>query len=98
MIKLEPEVGMQVDWYPGGERTQQPLPALVTAVGPRTLTLHVLSRELRNFIIMDGVRHIDDQGAKKPELAELGAWDYAPWLKRLLLLEHELRGADAKKK
>ncbi len=86
----QPEVGTMVFWYPGGERHQEPLPAVVTAVADHTVCLHVMSKEIKNFIIQDGVRHLNDEMAKKHELQEMGAWDYTPSHKRLTAMMAEL--------
>lgn len=80
------EVGLPVLWYPGGDRNQQPAAAVVTAIGFDTLNLNLMMPQTYTMLIRDGVRHIDDKRAKTPELAENGAWDYAPWYKRLLKL------------
>ncbi len=89
MKAQKPEVGTVVFWYPGGERHQEPLPAIVTSVADHTLCLHVMSRELKNFMIKDGVRHLEDESAKKPELQEMGAWDHTNTTKWLLRMAAE---------
>ncbi len=80
----KPEVSMPVLWYPGGERNQQPHAAVITAINPFSVCVHVLSRDLKNYMIQDGCRHMDDKEARPAERAEKGGWDYPDWLKRCL--------------
>lgn len=99
-VSIRPEVGMSVYWYPGGDRNQEPHLALVTGVGQNgaTLALHVIERDLKNFRVRDGVRHLDDAQAKRPELQENGAWGHAGWLEQVLTVVRELASSGDKKK
>lgn len=75
-----PEIlkGDLVLWYPDGDKTQDPYPALVTRLGYDTLNLNIFDPNSYNMRIRDGVRWIDDPRAKSPELREAGGWDLSP--------------------
>lgn len=84
------EKGDIVYWYPGGVVTQDPHPAIVTAIGYDSLNLNICEPQSYNFHVRDGVRHVDDKRAKQVELQEAGGWDYTPRHKRFLVLEKQV--------
>jgi len=76
------EVGLDVWWHPDGPASE-PHPAKVLAVGFDNVLVAVYEKNLKNFEIRDGVRHVGDARAKSFELTEAGVWDYTP-LQKLL--------------
>ncbi len=80
-------LGQIVFWYPHGVRTGAPHVAIVTGVAVKSLNLNILSPMSYNFLIRDGVRHMSDPDAKKPELLECGAWEHTPDTLRAVELE-----------
>lgn len=94
------EVGQIVHWFPGGRLTDKPCAAVITALGlsGQTLNLNILDPMSLNFLVKDGVRHIQDSRARQSELFEFGAWDHTHQTKRLIRLERLVDGlADVKK-
>jgi hypothetical protein len=87
------ELNMSVLWYPDGDSRQQPHPAFVTAVGHDSVCVNIMAHNSYNFLIRDGVRHVSDPRIKDAERRESGAWDYTPFVKRLLALLMELSPA-----
>lgn len=71
-----PSVGPCV-WKPSPSGTDV-LPAMITQIGSRSVTLCVFAPDNRGLLPYDGVRHISD-----PELADnpdriSGCWDFTP--------------------
>lgn len=87
--ELVAEVGDIVDWYPDGEMTVCPIPALVTKKGMGSqLNVNVLDPALRNFSIFEGCKHVHDPGAKDSERKDYGAWKHTTktlMIRRLLI-------------
>lgn len=86
------EVGELVWWYPDPNENQQPFPAMVMCVGLSGLQLHIMTPENRNFMTKDGVRHINDEGAKSIELQEAGCWRHTEKTRLLNKMIEELLG------
>lgn len=84
------EIGQIVYWYPDGDTQAEPHPAIVTAVGSFALTLNIVGRDLRNFIVRDSVHHIDDPLCRKEEFRESGGWDHTPFTKSVKRLMEQL--------
>jgi hypothetical protein len=80
-------VGQIVNWYPDGDKNQEPLPAIVTGVGWDSLCLGVFSKEIHNHLIRDGCRHISDPRTKSNEMRENGGWDHTEQHKQFLDLK-----------
>lgn len=85
-------VGTTVNWWPFAETDKndplnKPLPAMVTAVGSRTLQIHVFSPLSKTLAYKDGVRHAGDPDARRDEFVEVGAWSHTEETHRLDLLE-----------
>lgn len=89
------EIGDMVIWYPDGVRAnnneEMAHAAIVTKIGYETLNLNVCSPSSYNFMIRDGVRHLDDPKAVHPDLRSQGGWDYTPAHKRLKFMERRLQ-------
>ena len=91
-FKMPPvEVGQIILWFPHGEASAEPWPAIVTRVGHANLCCGIFSPTSYNLMIRDGVRHVSDPQAKKAELLEQGGWDYTPRDKRGMDLEQQVR-------
>ncbi len=88
-LKMYAEIGDTVQYFPGGDVSQEPWCAFVTRLGNGTaLTLNTVSPDLRNMDIQDGVRCIADKTAKSIEIAEHGGWRPRPldvMLRKLLI-------------
>lgn len=80
------ELGDVVLWYPDGDVRLTPCPAIVTGLGGR-LALNIASNDNAAFRVRDGVPHVSDPDLAREFLAEVGAWDATPRLKRLIELE-----------
>lgn len=77
------EVGMSVLWYPDGTpRNGQP--AIVSDLGMDSVCLNIITPSNYNFIIRDGVRHVDDPQARSQDMMDTGAWDHTPFTKKLI--------------
>jgi hypothetical protein len=89
------EIGDMVIWYPDGVRAnnseEMAHAAIVTKIGYDSLNLNVCSPSSYNFMIRDGVRHLDDPKAVHPDLRSQGGWDFTPATKRLKLMEKRLQ-------
>lgn len=88
---LKPEIGSLVLWYPYGQRTNQPLPAIVTSVGLSGLLLNIFMQNSYNMACREGVRHIDDPELAKYDDKEAGAWDWSANTKELYDLRQGMR-------
>ena len=85
------EVGQVVNWWAYGEDNgRPPVPAIVVAVGTRTVHLAVFSTMRKTVDIKDGVRHVKDPDAKRPEFVEVGAWSHTSLEARLKDIEGKL--------
>lgn len=88
---LKPEIGSMVWWFPEGQRSNEPLPAIVTSVGISGLLLNIFMQNSYNMACREGVRHIDDPMLQKYEDKQAGAWDWSDQTKRLLDLEQKIK-------
>lgn len=79
------EVGMTVWWYLDGDRMLKPHAATVTAVGPQHISVGVLSDGHANYMVHDGVRHIDDPHRVDADNEE-GAWEHTRHTKLVMEL------------
>jgi hypothetical protein len=92
MAKIETaQIGDVVWWYPDLNPDQMPFSAVVTGVGISGLCLHIISQELRNFRLKDGVRHIADSSAKAPEIQDQGCWRHTDRTRKMLALLEDLQ-------
>jgi hypothetical protein len=69
------QLGDIVFWFPGGNPTSEPSPAIVTRAGRDNLCLNIISPTSFNFLIRDGVRHCKDPRAPVDQKEE-GGWMY----------------------
>ncbi len=70
------EVGQVVLWtYGPGDR---PAAALVVKVGTGSLTLAVHADGVKDHILKNGVRHVDDPFLKTHPASDQGVWDLTP--------------------
>jgi hypothetical protein len=79
VYKMPPiTLGAIVLWYPNGVTSVAPLPAVVTRLNFRSVGLSIIAPDTHNFLLRDGVRHIDDPELKRDIVrnAEEGAWEY----------------------
>lgn len=86
----KPVLGDVIYWYATLEPQEKPLPALVTGIGKRSISLNYFSHQNFNTMPLDGVRHREDPGLVKGQHYEDGVWDFSPQSKRLALLERKL--------
>lgn len=84
------EAGMIVRWHPGGKATDATIPAVVSKVGTRALSLKIMEDGTWNFTLKDGVRHVADPGVKTTERHEDGAWSYTQQHTEFLLMKKQL--------
>ncbi len=89
-IMPKAQVGMSVLWYPYGESDGVGVPALVNAVGERTLSLHIFLNMRTNLMYKDGVRHKDDPEAKREEYIDSGSWHYSSPTQDMLQMKADL--------
>ena len=69
-------------WYPS--READPVPALVTQVGKRSVNLTLFAPDNRAGIPKDGVRHKSDPDIDRlPDVINAGCWDYTDDQKQL---------------
>lgn len=81
-------VGQMIHWWPFGEvEGKTPVAAVCTEVGNRTINVSVISPNIRSMVPKDGVRHVGDPDAKRPEFVEVGAWSHTEETLRLEFLE-----------
>lgn len=90
------EVGEIVNWYPGGNPNVEPIPAIVTRLGCDNICVNIVDPSLHNFILRDGVYHIDNELARRPETVEAGGWDRTPLTKKLVDLAEQFQPAGTK--
>lgn len=83
-------VGMSVLWYVYGETDKPGMPAIVSEVGLRTLSLTILLPEKHSVMYKDGVRHVSDQEHKREEYITTGCWDYSEQTKEIMQLRADL--------
>jgi hypothetical protein len=76
------EKGDIVAWYASMDKEEDWLAALVTSVGPRSLTLNIFSPYDRFCKVEDGVRHKDDPTCVRTPPGPEGVWDLTPKAKR----------------
>lgn len=76
---IEPQLGQIVWWYTDGDRHTEPKAAVVTKVGQCTLNVNILDPASYNFVIQDGVRHLEDPACRREELKSSGAWAWPSW-------------------
>lgn len=88
---LKPEIGSLVLWYPYGQKSNQPLPAIVTSVGLSGLLLNIFMQNSYNMACREGVRHIDDPELARYDDREAGAWDWSPQTKELYDLRQSMK-------
>lgn len=84
------ELGLPVLWYPQGNRSLEPTAATVTRVGNENVCVNLLSHELKDMPLRDGVFHVSDPRSRKPDTLDNGAWDYCPWWKLIQRLAQEM--------
>jgi hypothetical protein len=79
-----PEIGLgrTVLWYDslGAPPTAM---AHVTAVGSDSVSLAVLGPGYHNFLVKEGVRHVDHPNKEMIRATDMGVWDYTEADKRL---------------
>ena len=86
------EAGQVVLWsYGQGER---PTPALVISVATKTLNLSIHMDSIKDHVLKNGVRHINDPILRTQPAHDQGVWDLTPRDKRLNALLESL-GASA---
>lgn len=92
------DIGMAVRYYPQADETSRYTTGYVSARGHGTaLTVNVITQDHANCVPMDGVRHMDDPGARTAELAEQGGWRHVPLTLatlRMLMLHDIIRWAE----
>jgi hypothetical protein len=88
----QPELGQTVLWFPEGDRSARPHPAVVTEIGQSAITCNVMGSDYRNFDVRGGVHHVDDPLSKKDAVREAGAWDFTPRDKMIDKLLADLGG------
>ncbi len=66
-------LGDSVYWFAGGNPTVEPAAAVVTRIGRDNICVNILSPTSYNFLIRDGVRHVDDPRAPVDQKEE-GGW------------------------
>jgi len=88
------ELGQMVLWYPQGDTSVEPLPAIVSAMSPTKLCLNIIRPNTYNFYIVDGVAHRDAREVKerRPWVTESGCWEHTQFTKKVLALEGLLQG------
>ncbi len=69
-------IGKTVLWYPVGDTSTRPCPALVLSVGDESLNLAIIQEGLRNVAFKDGVRFVKDPKVNDADKMENGLWDY----------------------
>jgi hypothetical protein len=89
-------VGDIVLWYPDGDVSLPPCPAIVTARYPRSIAVSIASPNNYNFWLRDSVRHKDDPDTVDEEMVREGVWDYTHDKKTLDSLVKELLGRQYK--
>lgn len=78
-LTMYAEIGDTVQFWPGGDRDQEPWAAIVTRRGNGTaLTLNTVSPDLRNMEVSEGVRCLADKTVKAVEIREMGGWAPRP--------------------
>jgi hypothetical protein len=82
-MRRDPQVGDVVHWFPGSDRNQEPKAAVVSKAGATALCVNVIDSGTFNFLIRDGVRHVDDPRSRTEEGRKSGAWDFTPRDKKL---------------
>lgn len=87
------QVGDHVYWYPGGQTSEEPYAAVVTAVGlgGQTLNLNLFDPLSYNLRIRDGVRHVSDPRCREVEFREQGCWDLTPREKEYRALKRQVQ-------
>jgi hypothetical protein len=85
------EIGQIVLWYAHADTNVPPLAGLVTQVNPGNVHLNCADVKTYNFLVRDGVKHVNDPSLRETERKEQGGWDYTPRDK----LINELLGGQA---
>lgn len=65
-----------VSWYPGGDRTMEPRPAVVIRVNQETVDLGVIDDTNAYVMVKTGVRHVDDREASDSHREDAGGWEH----------------------
>lgn len=69
-------IGQMVWWYNSGETNLPPCAAFVSAIGTRSISLHILVPNTRAVMCRDGVRHVSDDNVVEADRMESGLWDF----------------------
>lgn len=83
-------LGEIVYWYHGGQPSDEPMPAIVTRVGSRSVNLGIFHQDSYTLRCQDGVRHVSDPGIKEVERREAGAWSHTPAQVEILHLKAQI--------
>lgn len=89
-MKNTPDVGQIVNYYPGSDRGQEPLAAVVTKVGNNSVCVSIFDSSNQNLTIRDGVRHVDDPRSRTDFGRSAGAWDFTDRDKQIDALLEQL--------
>jgi hypothetical protein len=88
--KPQVELGEVVWWYEDGSPDQAPQPAVVTGIGQQALNLNIISPDLHNMRLRDGVLWLGDPRCGTAHMREGGGWDLTPSGRRLREMEKAL--------
>lgn len=83
-------LGEIVYWYHGGQPNDEPIPAIVTRVGSRSVNLAIFHQDSYTMRCQDGVRHLSDPGIKEVERRESGAWSHTLGQLEILQLKAQI--------
>jgi hypothetical protein len=89
------EVGDIVYWFPHGSYSE-PTAAIVSRLGHDNICVNLVSPNMHNFALRDGVRHVSDPN-NSVAANEGGRWDYTPKAKWYAELEERFTTADGAK-
>ncbi len=80
VYKMPPvDVGMDVWWFPHGDKSMAPFAAKITRVGQDSVCVSIFHPDNYNLMIRDGVRHGSDPRSRdNEEVIQSGTWD---WMK-----------------
>lgn len=68
-------IGKTVLWYPVGDKSSRPCPAIVLSVGDTSLNLAIIQEGIRNISFRDGVHWVGDPNVNESDKIENGLWD-----------------------